>query len=51
MWVVTLCSVLVGYQCFGGPCYLHLQDEVNGAKKRGTDIGMENKEGVESGSI
>jgi hypothetical protein len=23
-WVVTLCSVVVGYQCFRGPCYLHL---------------------------
>jgi hypothetical protein len=26
--VVTPCSVLVGYQCFIGPCCLHLQDEV-----------------------
>jgi hypothetical protein len=24
-WVVTLCSVVVGYQRFGGPCCLHLQ--------------------------
>jgi hypothetical protein len=24
-WVVTLCSDVVGYQCFGGPCCLHLQ--------------------------
>jgi len=24
-WVVTLCGVTVGYQCFGGPCGLHLQ--------------------------
>jgi len=23
--VVMLCSVMVGYCCFGGPCYLHLQ--------------------------
>jgi len=22
---VTLCSVVVGYQCFGGQCCLHLQ--------------------------
>jgi hypothetical protein len=22
-WVVTLCSVAVGYQYFGGPCCLH----------------------------
>jgi hypothetical protein len=24
LWVVTLCSVVVGYQCFTGSCYLHL---------------------------
>jgi hypothetical protein len=24
-YVVTLCSVVVGSQCFGGPCCLHLQ--------------------------
>jgi hypothetical protein len=23
-WVVTPCNVAVGYQCFGGPCCLHL---------------------------
>jgi len=23
-WVVTPCSVVVGYQFFGGPCCLHL---------------------------
>jgi len=27
-WVVTLCSVAVGYQRFEGPCCLHLQGEV-----------------------
>jgi hypothetical protein len=27
-WVVTPCSVVVGYQRFGGPCCLHLQGEV-----------------------
>jgi hypothetical protein len=26
-WVLTLCSV-IGYECFGRNCYLHLQDEV-----------------------
>jgi hypothetical protein len=25
--VVTLCSVVVGYKSFGGPCCLHLQSE------------------------
>jgi len=24
-WVVTLCSVVVGQQRFGGPCCLHFQ--------------------------
>jgi len=24
-WVVSLCSDVVGYQHFGGPCQLHLQ--------------------------
>jgi len=23
-WVVTLCIDAIGYQCFGGPCCLHL---------------------------
>jgi len=23
-WVVVLCNVLVGYQCFRSPCCLHL---------------------------
>jgi hypothetical protein len=32
-WVVTLCSVVVGYQCFRGPCCLHLQGEVTGSGK------------------
>jgi hypothetical protein len=26
-WVVTFCSVVVGYQRFGGPCCFHLQGE------------------------
>jgi hypothetical protein len=27
-WFVTLCNVVVGYQCFRGSCHLHLQGEV-----------------------
>jgi hypothetical protein len=27
-WVVMPCNVVVGYQCFRGPCCLHLQGEV-----------------------
>jgi hypothetical protein len=32
-WVVTPCSVVVGYQPFGGLCWLHLQDDVAGDGK------------------
>jgi len=31
IWVVTLCSDVVGCQCFGGHCCLHLQSEVIGS--------------------
>jgi len=24
------CSVVVGYKCFGGPCYLHLHPSLHG---------------------
>jgi len=27
-----LCSVVVGYQCFGGCCYLHFQGEVQSSE-------------------
>jgi hypothetical protein len=27
-WIVTPCSVVVGYQRFGRPCCFHLQGEV-----------------------
>jgi hypothetical protein len=37
-WVMTPCSDVVEYQCFGGTCCLHLQGEVN-AGKGGTEIG------------
>jgi len=37
-WVVTLCSIVVGHQWFGGPSCLHLQGEVTGAGKN--SIGM-----------
>jgi hypothetical protein len=29
--VVTLFSVAIGYQCFGGPCCLHFQGKVHDA--------------------
>jgi len=28
-WVVTPCSAVLGYQCFGGPCCLHLHSITN----------------------
>jgi hypothetical protein len=31
--VLMLCSVVVGYQFFRGPCCLNLQGEVCGARK------------------
>jgi hypothetical protein len=34
---VTLCNVVVGYQCFTGPYCLHLEGEVTGMGKSGTD--------------
>jgi hypothetical protein len=40
-WVVTPCSDVVGYRRFGGPSYLHLQDEVDGMGGNGTDIGTD----------
>jgi hypothetical protein len=30
----TACSDVVGYQCFGGPCCLHLQGDINYARRR-----------------
>jgi hypothetical protein len=32
-WVVKPCSGGVGYQCFGGPCCIHLQGEVKTGSK------------------
>jgi hypothetical protein len=40
-WIVTLCTVKVGYKSSGGTCRLHLQVEVNGTGKEGIDKGME----------
>jgi hypothetical protein len=34
-WVITLWKDAVGYQRFGGPCCLHLESEVNGARGGG----------------
>jgi hypothetical protein len=36
--VVTLCSVAVGYQRFGGPCCLHFQ--VDGSSKVLRNVGI-----------
>jgi hypothetical protein len=44
-WVMMLFSVVVGYQFFRWPCYLHLEDEVNGTGKGYIDIGREYKRG------
>jgi len=38
-WVLTLCSDVVGYQCFRGPCCFHLQGEVNHTGKGGIGTG------------
>jgi hypothetical protein len=38
-WVITPCSVVVGYQDFGGPCCFHLQGEVAGVGENGIDTG------------
>jgi len=27
-WIVILCADVVGYHCFRGLCYLHLQGEL-----------------------
>jgi len=32
-WVVTLCSDVVGYQHFGGPCCLHHHHSEDGSSK------------------
>jgi hypothetical protein len=37
-WVVMPCSVVVGYQRFGGPCCFHLQGEVAGMGENDIDI-------------
>jgi hypothetical protein len=34
-----MCSVVVGYQHFRGPCCLHLQSEVAGMGENGIDTG------------
>jgi len=39
--VMTPCSDVAGYQFYRGPCCFHLQGEVNGTGKRGTDTGKE----------
>jgi hypothetical protein len=36
-------SVVVGYQHFRGPCFLHLQGEVIKMEKNGIDIGSKHR--------
>jgi hypothetical protein len=43
-WVVMPCRD-AEHQRYRGPCHLHHQGEVNGARKGDTDIGMEYKRG------
>jgi len=38
-------TTAVGYQCFGRPCCLYLQDEVNGAGEQGINIDRDYKRG------
>jgi hypothetical protein len=45
-WIVMLCSDMVGYHHFGGPCFLNLQGEVNGTGKGGIGIGRKYKGGL-----
>jgi len=40
-WVVTPCSVIVGYQHFRSPCCLHLQGEVAGMGENSIDVGLD----------
>jgi hypothetical protein len=51
LWVVIPCSIAVGYHCFGGPSYLHLHGEVNGARKGGIGIGRHYKIGQSLAAI
>jgi hypothetical protein len=39
LWVVLPCSVMVGHQCFRGPCCLCPQGEVAGVGENDIDIG------------
>jgi hypothetical protein len=43
IWLMTLCSDVVGYLYFGGPCCFLLYDKVNGAGKGALDIGRDDK--------
>jgi len=47
---VMLHSVAVGYQCFRGPCCLHLQGEVTGNGKKDTYTGMKCKRAADATS-
>jgi hypothetical protein len=38
-WVVMLCSLIGGYHCFGGTCYLHLQGGRDGGSMSLQNVG------------
>jgi hypothetical protein len=40
LWVVTPCSIVVGYQCFRVPCYLHFQGEDGGSVDLSEDLNL-----------
>jgi hypothetical protein len=48
--VVLLCRVVVGYQCFRGPCCLHLQGEVARMGENDIVIGPDWRGAADDGS-
>jgi len=40
-WVLMLCSIMVGYLHFIGPCCLHLWDEISNMGENSMDRGLD----------